>query len=153
MLHRTVRGQGAFHALVRGHDGFDIGPEVLAGLRQEAQGVQDGETFLRAGGEGGVQLIAGSVTAVVRDVERLEALRGRGVHDRVELVDVHVVGSTVGGFGEESHDVFLCGRAQAGGQQKEDGEYFFHAGYYIWCYYLTGTSLISYRRGQFLPVR
>ena len=118
--------QGTFHALVGFHDGVHIGINSLADTRQQVQGIQDGESVNSGPRERGVLLVTGTVTAVVRNVERLEALRGLRIHNRIKLVGVHVVRGTVRVLGEESHGLFLRAQAEADHGQHQGGNQFFH---------------------------
>ena len=118
MLACAARGEGSFHADVCGHYGLDIIPKRLSGGGKKSEGIQISETHLGVATEGGILLVAGSVTAVVGDVERLETLRDRGIIDGVELIGVHVVGSPVGILGEEPHGIFLGAEAEAEGHQQ-----------------------------------
>ena len=122
MLARTAGSKGALHALVGLHNGVDVGIESLPGIGEQIQGIKVCEALQGSAGEGGILLVTGAVASVMRDVERLEALRSLGVDDGVELVGVHVVGGAVGILGNEPHGLFLCGKTEAQGQQKRKKE-------------------------------
>ena len=125
----TARGEGTLHPHVGFRDRLHIGIQGLACFRQQVQGVKIGEAAHRRAGEGRVLLIAGPVASVVGDVERLEPLGGLRVHDRVELVGMHVVRRPVGILGDQAQRIVLGVQAQAERGEQEGGQNSFHQCY------------------------